>query len=301
MIGKWCQVCPTCRRKRRVEDKNVEKREGVFMSKIFEALQKAEQKNHDYNPEQVVEDPGADWDLSQDLVTLFRPGSVAAEQFRFLRTKVIRPIQGEMPRTLLITSPLQGEGKTFTACNLAVALAQGLDEFVLLVDTDLRNPQVNRIFGLDRQEKGLSTYLLNKEPLSALLRKTDIHKLTVLPAGQETEKPAEIISSKRMKSFIAEVRDRYPDRLVVFDSPPVQLAPETLVIANEVDGVFLVLRKGITPRDAAKSTLEYLKKDNFKGVIFNGYARESKYYRRYRSQGYKYNYGYGYQAKGANA
>ncbi len=268
------------------------------MSKIFEALQKAEQKNQVADSEQETFEPGSLIEgMSQDLVTLYRPGSPIAEQFRFLRTKVVRPSQGGMPKTILITSALQGEGKTFTACNLAIALAQGLDEFVLLVDADLRNPRVHRIFGLERPEKGLSTFLTDKEPLGGLLRKTGINKLTVLPAGQDAQKPAEILSSQRMRSLVAEVRDRYPDRLVVFDSPPVQLAPETLVIANEVDGVFLVIRKGITPRGSVQATLECLKKEKFKGVIFNGHSSESRYYSKYRTQGYKYSYGYSYKSQ----
>ena len=267
------------------------------MSKIFEALQRAEQKAGTDMPQQADPDPGLN--LSPDLVTLFRPGSPIAEQFRFLRTKIIRPSQGEVPKTILITSALQGEGKTFAACNLAVAIAQSLDEHVLLVDADLRSPRVHRIFNLDNAKNGLSTFLLQKDSLGSLLHKTEISKLTVLPAGQETEQPVEILSSQRMKSFIAEVRDRYPDRIVIFDSPPVKLAPETLVIANEVDGIFLVLKRGSTPREDVKNTMEYFDKEKFKGVIFNGYETHSKYYRRYGKKGYGYGYGYGYGSKTA--
>ncbi len=265
------------------------------MSKIYEALQKAEQNTQDSAPQQGFEAPGLGRELSSDLVTLFRPGSPIAEQFRFLRTKITRPSQGEVPKTILIASALQGEGKTFTACNLAVAIAQSLDEHVLLVDADLRNPRVHSIFGLENSQNGLSTFLLQKESLGSILHKTDINKLTVLPAGQETEQPVEILSSHRMKSFIAEVRDRYPDRIVIFDSPPVKLAPETLVMANEVDGIFLVVRRGSTPREEVKTTMEYFDKEKFKGVIFNGYEAHSKYYHRSGKKGYGYGYGYGYK------
>lgn len=272
------------------------------MSKIFEALQKAEQEHDPERSELRDQDQDQLWnleqDLSQELVVIGRPGSAAAEQFRFLRSRITRPQDGEVPKTVLMTSALQGEGKTFTACNLAVTIAKGLDEHVLLVDADLRNPRVHRVFGVQDGFRGLSTHLLHGEPLQDLLCKTPIPKLTLLPAGQEAENPAEILSSTRMKSFIAEVRDRYPDRLVIFDSPPVQLAPETIVVANEVDGIFLLVYRGQTPRDAVQYTLERFKQEKFKGVIFNGYERHEKKYKKYKKNGYGYGYGYGYSYNG---
>jgi len=261
------------------------------MSKIYEALQRVEQ-DYDVGPTGVRKNTVDDHDLktgsSDKLVVLTRPGSVAAEQFRFLRSRIIRPQDGVSPKTILITSSLQGEGKTFTACNLAATIALGLDEYVLLVDADLRSPMVHNIFGLDRPEKGLSTYLSHKEPLDKLLRKTSINKLSLLPAGQETENPAELLSSRRMQSLIKEVRDRYPDRLVIFDSPPINLAPESLSLANEVDAVFLLVQRGRTSRWVAKSTIERLQKEKLQGIIFNQDTKIAGI------KNYSYGYGYGY-------
>ncbi|WP_028575377.1 polysaccharide biosynthesis tyrosine autokinase [Desulfonatronovibrio hydrogenovorans] len=259
------------------------------MSKIFEALQRAEQENVLPRSEKFssVENVDVTGDLSEKLVVVNRPGSVAAEQFRFLRSQIVRPIEGSAPKTILITSSLQGEGKTFTACNLAVTIAQGMDEYVLLVDADLRSPRVHSFFGYDRAEKGLATHLEYNEPLPSLFKKTAISKLTILPAGQETDNPSELLSSQKMHSFISEVRDRYPDRLIIFDSPPVNLAPETMVIAKEVDAIFVVLLRGKTPRHIVKSTLERFQKEKVKGVIFNQDPDIAK------TKYYSYGYGYG--------
>ena len=262
------------------------------MSKIFEALQKAEQVQGQQEGNAAVDDLALELDLSEELVVLGRPGSTVAEHFRYLRSLITQPTQGPVPKTVLVTSSLQGEGKTFTVANLAVTIAQGLDEHVLLVDADLRNPRVHRVFGLNSGDKGLSTHLVRGEPLQNLLYKTGINKLTILPAGQETENPAEILSSTHMKQFITEVRDRYSDRLVLFDSSPVQLAPETMVVANEVDGIFLLVYRGYSHRRAVQNSIERFKQDKFKGVIFNGYEHHNQY-KKYRKKGYGYGYGYG--------
>ena len=265
------------------------------MSKIFEALQKAEQnKNVVHASEQssVEEYLEFETNFSDDLVTLKRPGSVAAEQFRFWRSRIIKPQNGNCPKTVLITSALQGEGKTFAACNLAVTIAQGLDEYVLLVDADLRNPMVHKIFGLERSENGLSDYLKNGGSLSEMLCKTAIPKLTILPGGEKRENPAELLASQRMSSFIEEVRDRYPDRLIILDSAPVNLAPETVAISKEMDAIYLMLMKGETPRNAVISALEHFNKGKLKGIIFNK-DPELK-----RSK--RYHYGYGYRAAYGN-
>ncbi len=260
------------------------------MSKIFEALQKAEQaKNvvHTSEPPSF-EDMELKTGLSDDLVTLKRPGSVAAEQFRLWRSRILKPQNGKPQKTVLITSALQGEGKTFAACNLAATIAQGLDEHCLLVDADLRNPMAHQVFGLERPEKGLSSYLSNGTPLAEMLIKTVIPKLTILPAGMETDNPAELLCSQRMHSLIEELRDRYPDRLVVFDSAPINFAPETVVISKCVDAVFLMLLRGRTSREAVSSAMEHFGRDKLKGIIFNKDLKVKNCKR--------YPYGYGYRA-----
>ncbi len=131
-----------------------------------------------------------------------------------------------------------------------------------------------------------------------LLLKTSIGKLTILPAGESTANPAELLASHKMKALVSEVRNRYPDRVVIFDSPPIELAPESSIMGNEVDGVFLVVRRASTPRDIAKSTMEKFSQDKFMGIILNEDKNSSKLYkgskRHHKGDEYGYCYGYGY-------
>ncbi|MGV8056436.1 MAG: polysaccharide biosynthesis tyrosine autokinase [Smithellaceae bacterium] len=263
------------------------------MSKIYEALEKAKEEKH---PKEVFDIVPVFQDEQPELKELFvldNLDSPITESFRFLRSKITRPSSGDPPRSILISSALKGEGKTFVACNLAASISQGIEEYVLLIDADLRNPRVHKVFGIGSGKEGLSTYLDNKATLSALLRKTALNKLTVLPAGNSTSTPAELLSSERMRSLIREVKDRYPDRYIIIDSPPLEMTPEASVIANEVDAVILVVRHGKTPRDAVKAATGRVQKEKLLGIVYNGYDEPFKTYDRY---GY-YKYGYGSKKK----
>lgn len=267
------------------------------MGKIYEALERA--RTGSVKPQDAMTQDGgfsvSPPGLGAELVTLHRPGSPMAETFRFLRSQVLHPPSGNPPRTLLVTSAVSGEGKTFIASNLAATLCQGMDEHVLLVDTDLRSPRIHRVFGMHDVKRGLSAHLADGVPLEELLQRTEIQKLTVLPGGNSTKRPAELLSSERMRRFIAEVRDRYPDRFVIFDSTPLELAPETFVIANEVDAVIMVVRCGLTPRHSVHAAMEKIQRDKLLGVVFNAYDKSLKtYYRCGYHSGYGYGTGSGY-------
>ncbi|SMC26410.1 capsular exopolysaccharide family [Desulfacinum hydrothermale DSM 13146] len=251
------------------------------MGKIYEALERAKRspKQDVPSPQRVVT-PSLPKSTG-GLVVLEEPGSPTAECFRFLRSVLVRPMEGDPPRTILVTSPLVGDGKTYVASNLSAAISQGLDEWVLLMDCDLRYPRLDRIFGLNSSHQGLSTYLTNDTPLDQLLKKTAVHKLTLLPGGNSTRQPTELLTSEKMLRLIREVRDRYEDRFVVMDSTPLELAPETFVIANEVDAVILVVRRGRTPRNAVRNAVNRIRRDKLLGVVFNDYDKSSKVYRKY--------------------
>lgn len=266
------------------------------MGKIYEALMKAEEGEQLKAVSQQQALVFADgFDPRNELVVLNRPGSAIAEQFRFWRSQVVWPQNGMSPKTIQVTSSLPGEGKTFAAGNLAVAISQGLDEYVLLVDMDMRNSRLNKVFGFHENPPGLSEHLAEGTPLEELLLKSSLPKLTVLTAGTKVQNPAELISSKRMKTFVEEVKNRYPDRYVIIDSPPIEMAPESLVIANEVDGVFLMVLKASTPRDTVASSLERLKQEKVFGIIFNGDLKSKKYYQAYKAgKGSGFGYGYAY-------
>jgi len=116
--------------------------------------------------------------IDASLVTIIKPHSVASEQFRLLKNNILFPEKGVPPRSIMVTSPSPNEGKSFVAANLAVSIAQSIDEYVLLVDCDLRSPTIHRLFG-QAETQGLSDYLSTAKPLSSMLIKTLINKLTI--------------------------------------------------------------------------------------------------------------------------
>ncbi len=169
--------------------------------------------------------------MDRNLVSLFNPQSFEAEQFKILRSNLLYPVSGNLPRSLMVTSPMPGEGKSFVACNLAISVALNINRHVLLMDCDLRRPSVHTRFGFDNVP-GLSDYLSNRTSLSDLLIRTSVDKLTILPGGQPPDNPSELLSSERMSELLSEATERYPYRLIILDSPPPTLTAESSVLAR---------------------------------------------------------------------
>lgn len=187
----------------------------------------------------------------------------------------------------MVTSAVPGEGKSFVAANLAISIAQSIQEHVLIIDSDMRVPSIHRQFGFD-DIPGLSEYLANGTPLSMLLQKTKVDKLSILPAGKPPHNPAELLSSQRMSKLLEEVRERYSDRYIIIDSPPPKLTAEANALARQVDGILLIVKYGSTPRDMVSDLIELLGKEKILGVVFNRVdMRLSNYlaYKRYAKYG----------------
>jgi protein-tyrosine kinase len=229
------------------------------------------------------------WDdaaIDRNLVALLDPHSFEAEQFKILRTNILFPLAGNPPRSILMTSTAPGEGKTFAAANLAISIALNINRYVMLIDADLRWPQMHTRFGFPTVP-GLSNYLAEGRPLSTLLLHTKVEKLTLLPAGPPPDNPSELISSERMANLLTEVTARYPDRLIVIDAPPPGMAAETGVLARQVDGILVVVRYGRTQREALADLIHRVGEKKILGSIVNRVeTADSRYY------GYKYA-GYG--------
>ncbi|MBI2877344.1 MAG: polysaccharide biosynthesis tyrosine autokinase [Candidatus Tectomicrobia bacterium] len=252
------------------------------MSKIYQALKKAEAERTTKAPggastleiPKLIERIGvhkitsllAPRTLVQRLDVLHEPGSLVAEQFRKIRAQLWN-LHGQA-RTLLITSALPQEGKTFVVANLAIALAMGIHEHVLLVDTDFRRSSLHTWFGLQPQG-GLANYLAGEGELSRYLLKTAVPKLTLLPAGIVPPNPSELLASQRMRELVREIRDRYPDRYVLFDASPVLPTTEPNILAPQVDGVVLVVRAAKTPGPAILRVIEGLNGSRLLGIVFN--------------------------------
>jgi protein-tyrosine kinase len=228
------------------------------------------------------------------LVSLFQPGSLGAEQFRKLRTHVIKLNIPDPPKTIMVTSAIPGEGKTFVAANLAAGIAHDLHFHALLVDCDLRNPSLSYWFGL-RNGHGLSDYLVGTRQLSDLLMKTEMEKLRLLTGGSAQEKPAELIGSIEMEALVNELKSRYNDRYIIFDATPLLATTEPELLARLVDGILIVVRANITPRETVKQAIASLDPNKILGFVLNDVEFKSSGLasRYFGSDGYYAKHGYG--------
>ena len=249
--------------------------------KVYAEIQKRPKQ---HQADQTAEDPTID----KSLISIIKPYAMETNLFKVLRGKILFPVTGKPPRSLMVTSAVPGEGKSFIASNLAVNLAQNIAEYVLLVDCDLRRPSIHRRFGFGKV-KGLSEHLSNGTELFNLLLKTVVEKLTLLPAGQPPLNPSEILSSAKMADLIDELKSRYDDRYLIFDSPPPLLAPETSALAKRVDGIIVVIKYGDTSFKLVEQMIDDLGEEKILGVVLNrfnshtfgyyyGYRKYSKYY-----------------------
>ena len=232
------------------------------------------------------------------LVSLFEPGSLGAEQFRRLRTHVLKLNVSDPPKTIMVTSAAAGEGKTFVAANLAAGIAHDLHFHALLVDCDLRNPSLSHWFGVQNGH-GLSDYLVGRNQLSELLMKTEMEKLSILTGGSAQAKPAELIGSRKMEALVHELKSRYSDRYIILDATPLLATTEPEVLARLVDGILIVVRAGVTPRETVKQAIASLDPKKIMGFVLNDVEFKSSGLssRYFGSDGYYTKYGY--EKKGA--
>jgi receptor protein-tyrosine kinase/non-specific protein-tyrosine kinase len=218
------------------------------------------------------------------LPTLSDPHSAVAEQYRKLKSSLMRQASEErFDNLLMVTSAMPGEGKSLTASNLAISMAQEFDVTVLLVDADLRRPSIHSYFGFE-QSLGLSDCLQDGTDIGEAIIKTDISKLSVICAGREVANPLELFTSLRMQEAMAEIKHRYNDRYVIIDTPPLLPFAETRSLAHMVDGVIFVIHEGVTPQQSVQDAREVLKGCPVLGVVLNDsttFNTESSHYSSY--------------------
>ena len=230
-------------------------------------------------------------DVNDKLVVLTAADSLDAENFRHLRAQIVFPKSGQRQRLLMVTSALPDEGKTYVATNLAVSIALGIHEHVLLVDADFRRPAIHQIFGYPNAS-GLQEHLTGKMQLNDLIIPTKIDKLSILPAGTEPPNPSEVLSSEIMQETLKELKAHYEDRFIIIDTTPTQIASEASVLANYVDGIILVVMAQKTHRALIQTSIDSLGRKKILGMVFNGYEKSyssrDRYYKRYYSGYYKH-------------
>jgi len=235
---------------------------------------------------QIASDLISEQRFSDSLIMLSSPDSADAETFKVLRGQILFPKDRKVPRSMLVTSTFPTEGKSYVAANLAATLALSIDEYVLLIDTDLRRPRLHRMFGYSKVQ-GLHEYLVGGCKLEELVLKSGIDKLSILPAGKPPRNPTELLSSSMMVKFLDEVKERYQDRFVIIDSPPSNVATEGKFLAQYVDGIIFVVMANKTPRKDIEKAIDNLGRDKILGIVFNGYEQVRKSYHRYYDRYYK--------------
>ena len=229
----------------------------------------------------------------RDLGVFLDPKSVAAECCRSIRTNILFMSPDNPPRTIVVTSPSPQEGKTTTAINLGVTMAEAGGR-VLIVDTDMRRPRLHRSFGVPNQT-GISSVIVSKATLEDAIKRTDVPNLDVLPCGPVPPNPSELLHTDRFKAVLADCARLY-DRIIL-DSPPTSAVTDPAVLGNLADGVVLVIKAGETTRDSGAHARRQLTsaKARLLGVIVNAidFSNPAYGYDYYYRNYYRYGYTYG--------
>lgn len=189
--------------------------------------------------------------------------------YKILRTQVLQRLNENDWNVLAITSPAVGEGKTLTSLNLAISLAMEVNYTVLLVDANLKHPTLHQQLGIDI-DRGLSDYLRDDTPLAELLiHPSGIDHLTLLPGGRSMPNSAEMLNSPKMNRLVDELKNRYAERIVIFDLPPVLNAADAMAFAPYVDATLVVVEEGKTQRKELDRALQLLSGTNVLGTVLN--------------------------------
>lgn len=219
-----------------------------------------------YEQTRVVDVP--DETLRANRVIAGLDGDPTANIYRILRSQVLRKLSDEGQSTLAICSAGEGEGKTLTATNLAVSLAKDVNQTVLLVDLDLRDAAVADMFGIE-PTYGLDDYLKGRVELAKCLVNPGIERLVLLPMREPMDGSSEILGSPMIARLAHELKNRYPDRIVIYDMPPVLRTDDCLAFLPNVEATLFVIAEGASPAGDIQRALTLLKKTNILGTVLN--------------------------------
>lgn len=216
------------------------------------------------------------FDPDPRLLALYDPRSPATEQYRTIRTNLLALHSESPPRAIVITSATKGEGKTVTASNLAVVLAEIPETRVLIVDCDLRNPSVHRMLGVEKGP-GLAELLRSQIRLDEAIQPSNVPGVDLVRAGSMEEAPFELFASGSLRGWLPELRAAYD--FILFDTPPVFALTDAAVVGAQCDGVLLVVRRHGPPRDVVERAVHSLRsaRSNLLGCLMTGVAPDRKY------------------------
>ncbi|WP_295957131.1 XrtA-associated tyrosine autokinase [Rhodoferax sp.] len=229
------------------------------------------------------------------IVSPNAPRSQIADQYRVIKRPLISNAMGKGPsmisngNLIMVTSALAGEGKSFSAINLAMSIATELDNTVMLVDADVARPSVLRMLGLPASPGLLDLLVGDVEDLSSVLLRTNIDKLTLLPSGTPHLRATELLASDAMSQLIKNIANRYSDRIIIFDSPPLLLTTESRVLATHMGQIVMVVHAEKTLQVDIQHALSSIEACPVKMMVLNQAKNGVQ-------GGYGgYGYGYGYE------
>lgn len=220
--------------------------------------------------------------LEQNRILPRITDQAALRAYKILRTRVLRRLETNQWRSIAVSGVTAGEGKTLTAINLAIALAQDVNTWVFLVDLDLQRPRVANYLGMSGLggEKGLSDYLLGEATIDSIMYTPNLERLAVIPNFQPVAQSSELLSSPRMLELMRMLENEAPRRVIILDMPPVLASDDVLAFSPQIDSLLLVVGEGATSRDSLRSAKEVLSEMNLLGVVLNRSAErdDNAYY-----------------------
>jgi protein-tyrosine kinase len=191
-----------------------------------------------------------------------------ADRLKILRTQILNRMHEEGKNCLLVTSANPGEGKSLTALNLAISFSHQFNKTVLLVDGNIRNPTIHKYLGLE-DGPGLSDYLLDKASLTDCLINPGWERIVIFRAGTSRTNSAELLGSKKMQSLLVEMKERYPERFIIFDSAAILTSADPLVFANLVDGILIVVEAERTKKEDLDKVMQMMQNKPIIGTVLN--------------------------------
>lgn len=215
--------------------------------------------------------------LEKNRIVAFNKNDPMSVSFDLLRTQVLRKMEANGWRTLAITSPTPASGKTVIAINLAMSVAHQTEKTAILVDLDLRRPKVASYLGL-KPNNSLNEVLAGTAELPEALFNLGLPRLVVLPTLRPEQKPAELLSSRKIGDLISELRERYEDRIVLIDLPPILNVDDVMAVLPQIDCVLVVVANGESTKAEIQESLRHLPAVNFLGTVLNKTEADRKAY-----------------------
>lgn len=199
------------------------------------------------------------------------PESTYSDAYKILRTQVQQRTKEKNWNTIMVTSPQDGQGKTLTAINLAVSMAQEYHQTVMLVDCDMRKQNIHKILGY-ASNRGIADHLLENIALSELIVSPGINKLTLISGGKTIEGSTELLGSAKMEQLVAEMKNRYQNRYIIFDVPSMLQGADAIAFLPYIDSVLLVVESGKTSMSDSKAALALIPEEKLLGFVLNRHA-----------------------------